>query len=429
MKKAEESIPDVKNQRNLLLANYGMVLLAGLNTGWIGPLIPTIARQHHMPVTELGSLLSVQFFGCLVTMSMGKKIVDLLGIKASLIAASIVTLLGFLLFGLGGGQEFLWLGSLLIGAGTGINSVTGTLVVLRLVKENSATALNKVHLFFGLGALLGPGIAWLSHISPFSYRAAFIFGALVSLGLTLIATRASELAKAIPEKEPPPSKETLKKPLLWIYSLVLFFYVGIESGATAWLFVFLRKASLLPHEQASLGMSALWLGLTLSRFYSGRLCRMYSPAMVATSGMILSLITLAILSLNPQLSMFTLVVVAILGCGYGPVFPTVLAMVNSRFYHSMALVTTVAVTTGFLGGMIYPYAVGKIFEGEGLKTGMGFLAGGSLLMILLFLVTLRKGMDNDDQAHQPADNSSRTAKDFPEEELNISPVTSPGEQS
>lgn len=374
----------------LLLANYAMVLLAGLNTGWIGPLIPAISRARDIPITELGALLSVQFTGCLITMSLGKKTVDWLGIKGSLVLASAIAACGFLTFALATSPDLLWLGSLLIGAGTGINSIVGTLVVLRLARENSATALNKVHLFFGLGALSGPLVAWIAHRCGWLYNGAFFFATIASIAILILTIKASELEKRPEEVNAPRSIEILKSSGLWLYSLVMFFYVGIESGATAWLFVFLRKASQMPHAEASLGMSMLWIGLTASRHFCGHLCQKYSPPIVALSFMLLSALSLLTLTVNPHLGLFTLALVTLIGFGFGPVFPTVLALVNNRYDRSSALVSTVAITTGFIGGMIFPFSVGKIFEQAGLISGMGFVTAGSVLMILIFLITFKK---------------------------------------
>lgn len=374
----------------LLLANYAMVLLAGLNTGWIGPLIPAISRVRDIPITELGALLSVQFTGCLLTMSMGKKTVDWLGIKGSLMMASTVAACGFLTFALATNPDFLWLGSLLIGAGTGMNAIAGTLVVLRLARENSATALNRVHLFFGLGALLGPLVASIVHRSGIAYNSAFFLATILSIAILALTVRADELEKKPEEVNAPRSIEILKSPGLWLYSLVMFFYVGIESGATAWLFVFLRQAGQLPHAQASLGMSMLWVGLTASRHFCGQLCQKYSPPLVALSFMLLSALSLLTLTIHPQLGLFTLALVTLIGFGFGPVFPTVLALVNNHYDRSAALVSTVAITTGFMGGMIFPFSVGKIFQQAGLIAGMGFVTASSVLMILIFLITFKK---------------------------------------
>ena len=381
----------------LLLANYVMVLLASLNTDWIGPLIPAISKARDIPLTELGALLSVQYTGCLLTMSLGKKTVDWLGIKGSLVVASTIAGAGFLTFALATSPDFLWFGSLLIGAGTGINAIVGTLVVLRLARENSATALNKVHLFFGLGALLGPLVAWTAHRCGWQYNSAFFFATIASIAILILTVQASELEKRPEEVNAPRSIEILKSPALWLYSLVMFFYVGIESGATAWLFVFLREASKMPHAEASLGMSMLWIGLTASRHFCGRLCQKYPPPTVALSFMLLSALGLLALTINPQLGLFSLGLVALIGFGFGPVFPTVLALVNNRYDSSAALVSTVAITTGFLGGMIFPYSVGKIFEQAGIVSGMGFVTAGAVLMILIFLIIFKKAKTESPQ--------------------------------
>lgn len=375
--------------RNILLlfASYGMVLLAGFNTGWIGPLLPAIAKIHSIPIQNLGSLFSVQFLGCVITMILAKKTIDWLGVRKSILAATVFTLVGFMLMSIQSlGPILLWVGALMIGCGAGYNSIAGTIAALRLDKSNAATSLNKLHLFFGLGALIGPLIAWGAYHTPWSYSTAYIFGAVIAVLFLILVFASHELPQRQTSREAPPSKTTLKSVNLWLFSFSMFFYVGIETGAGAWLYTFLTRASELPQAQAALGMSALWLGLSTGRFISGNLCKRYSPKYVVLTFMLLTLSMLVLLSIQPHFSIFTLLIVLLIGLGFGPTFPTIIAMVTSKYNHSEALVSTVSITTGFAGGMIYPWAAGHIFHDWGMQQGMIFLSTGAAIMVGLFML-------------------------------------------
>ena len=378
----------IDRQQVLLFASYGMVLLAGLNTGWMGPLLPAIAKSHNLPLAALGTVFSIQFVGCVSTMLISKKTIDSVGVRKAIIMSSLLALSGCLLMSISASTSatFLYAGALLFGCSGGINSIAGTIVALRLAKGNSASALNKMHLFFGLGALSGPLIGWSVLQTPLSYSGAFLLGTCIALFLMSLAIFSFELPKRESPREVPSSHETLKEVVFWLFSLSMFFYVGIETGAAAWLFVYLTKASQLPHAQAALGMSALWLGLTTGRFWGGALCKTHNPQKVATIFMGLALSMLILLTVVPKISIFALIVVLLIGIGFGPVFPTILALVNLRYAHSEALVTSVAICTAFMGGIIFPWIAGYIFHGMGMPVGMSFLVGGATFMIVLFAI-------------------------------------------
>ena len=375
-------------QQALLIASYGIVLLAGLNTGWMGPLLPAIAKVQNIPIASLGSLFSIQFLGCVSSMLFSKKAIDLIGARKAIIIAATFAFTGMICMSIKASPIFLWLGALLFGGSGGINSIAGTIIALRLSKSNSASALNKLHLFFGIGALTGPLIGWAMLNTPLSYSGVFSLGACLAFSILALTIFSSELPRRETERPVPPSKTTLKETVLWLFSISLFFYVGIETGAAAWLFVYLIKASQLPHSQAALGMSALWLGLTAGRFLSGALCKNHNPQSVSLIFMVVSITAIGCLTAFPKISIYALLVVLLIGLGFGPIFPTVVALVNLRYPDSEALVTTVTISTAFLGGMLFPWIAGYVFHGMGMQIGMGFLAVGALFMIILFLIAI-----------------------------------------
>ena len=207
----------------LLFASYGMVLLAGLNTGWMGPLLPAIAKSHNLPLAALGSIFSIQFVGCVLSMLISKKTIDSIGVRKAIILSSVLALSGCIFMSLKASAAYLYVGALLFGCSGGINSIAGTIVALRLAKGNSAAALNKMHLFFGLGALSGPLIGWSVLQSPLSYSGAFLLGTGIALLLMVLAILSFELPKRESAREVPSSLDTLKEVILWLFSLSMFF--------------------------------------------------------------------------------------------------------------------------------------------------------------------------------------------------------------
>ncbi|MBZ0185144.1 MAG: MFS transporter [Candidatus Obscuribacterales bacterium] len=371
----------------LLVANFSLVLLAGLNAGWIGPVLPAIASEQSIPIGHLGSLISLQFLGCIITLGLGKTVLDWLGIRNSMRLAATLWFCGLTVMAAGNGLLFLSLGSMLIGAGAGVNSIASTLCALQLNSDNSAGALNRLHVFFGVGALIGPFLALAMHWVGWSYHGTFFGGAALAGLIFSILLKTPNLETPDNPEPPPPTREVLSRWILWVYALVLFFYVGIESGFTAWLFTYLDTASHLSHSLASLGVSLFWIGLTVGRLLGGRLLSRFDNSIVTSAAMLLSFLGTMMLIIFPQPNHFCLLFVLLIGLGFGPIFPTVVALANMAFKSSAALVSTVVITIGFVGGVIFPWLAGHVFSLFGLQWGMSLMLIGSLAMLLLFQVS------------------------------------------
>ena len=69
-------------------AASALTFIAGLNGGWLGPLIPQIAGTQKLPLEKVGLIVSLLCAGCFVTQLIGPKILNKLGGKGSLLAGS-----------------------------------------------------------------------------------------------------------------------------------------------------------------------------------------------------------------------------------------------------------------------------------------------------------------------------------------------------
>lgn len=389
-------LPAQRERLHLLLAaNSAMVLLAGLNAGWIGPVLPAIASENSIELAQLGSMISLQFFGCIITMSLGKNTLDLLGVRNAIRLSAILWLSGLVTLASASSLAMLSLGSVLAGAGSGVNAIASTICALRLSEGNQTGSLNRLHMFFGLGALLGPFLALGMRQTPFSYHGTFLTGALLISIILSLLLRCPDLPPPEDRQSAPASREVLSKPLLWLFALVLFFYVGVESGFTAWLFVYLTGAAHLSHPMASLGMSLLWIGLTGGRLLAGLLAHRFSARAVTINSMLLATAGTSLLVAFPSFLHLSLLFVLMIGLGFGPIFPSVVAMVNIAFNRSAALVSTIVITIGFLGGVAFPWAAGQAFTDMGSQWGMAIMLAGSLVMTALFRLTSLKSLETD----------------------------------
>jgi len=367
----------------ILMVSGALTLLAGLNCGWFGPMIPAIAQAQKVSLVEAGSIISVYSAGSLIPLAVGRQLVERFGGRKCLMSAALLFCLGLAFLGMGSGVLGLSFGAAALGVGAGLNSIAGTICILRLASGSSAAAVGKLNVFFGIGALLGPGFAYAGLHSPFSYHAVYIFGAVYGLSVFLAALAAKQLEVKVPPAPPAAERfHPLQKQAL-LYTAAVFLYVGIEVAVATWLFTYLKMTCMLQEGLPSLSMTILWAGLTTGRAISIQLFKYFSASRLALVCMAIVFSSIFSLSVFPTMGALALVVVFTLGLGSGPIFPTLISSASERYREHSASITSLVVTAGAFAGITFPILIGQVFTRAGQQQGMICL---SLIACALALV-------------------------------------------
>jgi FHS family glucose/mannose:H+ symporter-like MFS transporter len=366
------------------MVSGALTCLAGLNCGWFGPMVPAIALAQKVPLVEAGSIISVYSAGSLIPLAIGRQLLERFGGRKCLLSAALLFSVGLALLGLGSGVFALSCGAALLGVGAGLNSIAGTICILRLASGSSAAAVGKLNVFFGIGALLGPVLAYLGLNSPFSYHAVYVFGAIFGLSVFLAAFAARRLDVSVPPAEASGHRfHPLQKPAL-LYTAAVFLYVGMEVALAAWLYTYLSMTCALPKGLASMSMTALWGGLTTGRMASIQLFKYFSAPKLALSFMAVVFSAILSLTLFPHMGTMALAVVFMLGLGAGPIFPTLISCASERYGEHSASVTSLVVTAGAFAGITFPIVIGQVFSRIGQTQGMFCLSSIACVLAAVF---------------------------------------------
>ena len=361
--------------------------LIGLNLSWVGPLIPVIARAQTASLAEAGFLVSSYYLGAIPPMVTGRWFLAKFGMRGCLTMASALMALGLATVALGTGMPMLWSGSLIFGTGAGLAVISGSVYALSCGRDNPASLLNKLAMFYGVGALSGPLVAWAGTNTAWSYHAVYAFGTIYAVCAGFFLWRSAEQAVAEdPEKDRfSGERQAHKYADVWMCSLLLLLYIGVEIGATAWLYTYLTRAGGHGDGAGALGVSFLCVGLTFGRFVGIHLCRRFSLDRITSIFMLIATGSLTALSIFPKMGLVALAVSALCGMGFGPVYPNILAAVNARHPDEVDRVTPIVVSVSFVGGIFMPFLIALVFEHVGLQEGMGLVALTSALVFVFYL--------------------------------------------
>lgn len=386
-----------KIQTGIAKAAGALTFIAGLNGGWLGPLIQPIAKSQNLPLDQVGLIVSLLCGGCFVSQALGPKILALLGGKRALITGASLLAIGMLGLAFAKGLIPLLFMAFLAGLGTGINSIAGHVCLLAFFREKGASALSKLNISYGVGALIAPQIVMA--LAALTYQSIFIISAALSLAVAGFLTTLPKMDRDMHiNKIEGATESPVKESFLSFFTLpmalmaaVTFLYVGTESSAGTWLFTYMHDARSASDKLASLAVTSLFMGLTLGRLIAIKATVKFKPSkvtLVAMSLVVLAFVGLDLLSATEHLA---LLLALAIGIGLGPIYPSMVAqtahLVKDRPERA-ASVTALAISSGAVGGILMPGITGQVLARIGVEQSMVFITALSLIMLVTFSLAL-----------------------------------------
>ena len=353
-------------ERRLTRLAYAAMLVLGVNVGWLGPFLAQISQAINASLDRTGLILSAIAAGYFIALPAAGEIGQRRGPHFLLILTMGLDTIGLLLLAVAPTLASCMWAAVVIGFGQCGIDVASNALVADLNRDRLAATLNYLHMMFGVGAALGPAIDAFALANHIGYSPTFTGGAVVSaaVGAALWITPRVEFARTIEGAEN--LRGLLVHPLIWAISAVLFLYVGAEVGIGAWLYSYLRRAAVpLPIPAASAAVSVYWAGLILGRLLSGAIAHRISAQRLAAIGAIVSAIALLALVGTSSVPILAYPVIALIGFGFGPIFPNMIAVGAERFPARVASMTSIVAGGAALGGAALPWAMGVMLVTRG----------------------------------------------------------------
>ncbi|MEU8175180.1 MFS transporter [Microbispora hainanensis] len=376
--------------------SYVTFVLVGLSSGVGGVLLPAQIDDYGLDKATIGTQFFAFSAGFMLSGSTAGPLIHRLGIRASLILGGGTFALAGLLTAVR--PPFLAFLVIQIVAGYGTGIFESVLNAYLTDLPGATTLLNRLHAFFGVGALLGPLLAtWILTFLP--WTAVWLVLALVCLPLligfylTLPAREAPPPATAEEHAERSGLLATAsRQPAVLLGAVFLAVYVGLEISVGNWGFSFLVDEHGQSGLLAGYTVSGYWLGLTLGRFLISPIATRLGMTATGMTFLCLAGVTLSttLAWLVPGAVMASVSFV-LLGFWLGPIFPTTMA-VAPRLTVARLVPTAIGLINGVsvIGGAVFPWLAGAIAQGIGAWTLPPFAVALALLQLVIWwLVTTR----------------------------------------
>src|ERR1022692_45467 len=313
----------------LIFAAILAIFVYGMIAAMLGTILPDLSDRFHLTPTQNGTIAFAQAVGLMIASLAVGPLLDTQGDKAGLVLG--LALIAIALFSLPKSKGFHSIVFLLflLGVGGGI-VVTGANALANSISgAHSATALNLVNLFFGLGGLATP------FISANLFDRNWVRLCYTVAGLTIVAL----IVQAVTSMPAPSggasfiladAGSVLGRPLLFMLGFFLFLYVSCEVGVWNWLPRHLIAQG-IPESRAlnilSLGFA---LGLLVGRVgVSPILISVPAIQVLLAASIAMAITTFLMLRTVKPVAAAALVFIA--GLSMAPVFPTTLAIAGTAF--------------------------------------------------------------------------------------------------
>jgi fucose permease len=370
----------LRDERRTIRAAYGCLFLIGINLGWIGPFLPEIARTLAIRLDSAGLIVSAVGAGYFPALLVATRFAERFGPSPVLVSAAFLFAAGFAGLAFAPSLVILIVAAAVVGFGAAASDVSTNSIVAHLNRERLASALNYLHLMFGVGAFVGPIVAGFALAMRISYSVTFLGGAFLALAIAISIAGTMRVDSDSPPESALPNARMIVDPVVIAISAILLLYVGAEAGIGAWLYSYLRVTTRLSESISSWAVSLYWLGLVAGRGAGARLSHRVTVYRFTLLACAISALALAGLLGAPR---FAGAAIFAIGLGFGPIFPNMIAVGAARFPSQVARMTSIVAAAASIGGMVVPWIMGRAMVIAGARSSMEIALAATVLMLLI----------------------------------------------
>ena len=396
-------------KKNPLLVSLILLIFFVISflTNIIGPLVPDIIKSFDLSL-KMASFLPFSFFVAYGLMSVPSGfLIENYGEKKIMLVAFLISSIGAFLFSNTGTYSFYLISLFLIGTGMAMLQVAIN-PLLRTIGGEKEFAFNSVlgQMLFGLASFISPlvysyiiknvsdqaesnnliinllknlnipGMEWISLYWIFAIISFIMVIVISQVKLPIVEKKEDEKVGALQTH-----LTLLKKPIVLLYFIAIFCYVGTEVGVANWISQFLETYhNINPQTQGAKTVSNFWGMMTLGTLLGLVLLKFIDSRKVLIINSIISILALIIALFGT--SQQALIAFPVIGFFIATMWSIIISLALNSLSDSHGSFSGILVT-GIIGGAFIPFIVGAIGDVFGLRTGLLFL-----IITLLFILSI-----------------------------------------
>jgi FHS family glucose/mannose:H+ symporter-like MFS transporter len=348
---------------------YGVMLFL------LGPFLTAIAETFGIPVGRTGLLFTFYSIGLIPAVLLAAFLSEVIGRRRLLLLSAAAAGGGCILFAASPaiGPAPLYAVALatavIMGVGAGWLEVLLNALLADDNRPSPAFAINLGHVFFAIGAVVGPLAAGLLLRAHLPWESGFYGVAALFLLLFLaLLSQPEPVSRGVAAGLRGP-QAILKSPVLWLMLLVLALNVGAEVGFTAWVSPLMEGVLGASRGSAAFSVSVFWVFMIVGRVVTSALSTRHLPRPLILSLAFGSTAAMAGAAYAPGVGT-CLALSGAAGLFMSGVFGMVATDASRHFPGSMSAVFGFLMVGVGVGALVVPAAMGWIATVAGLRAAM-----------------------------------------------------------
>jgi MFS transporter, putative metabolite:H+ symporter len=325
---------------------------AGMLDGW--------ASEFSLTKEQVGTINAMAFFGFPIATVLGGLLLDKIGMKTAIMVAFIAHLIGLVMTIFAGSYTTLMVSTLFVGFANGAVEAACNPLVTALYPTNKTKMLNRFHVWFPAGILIGALVSTLLTKMGFGWRVqcsvillpAILYG-IFFFGQQFPKTDRVESGVSTSDM----FKSVFTNPLFYFLAVCMMLTANTELTTGQWITNLLKNVGIQP-----LLILALINGLMAAgRYFAGPVVHKFSEEGVLFGSSVFAAIGLYMLSTatNPVMIIASAVVFAVGVCYF---WPTMLGYVAKAIPKSGALGLSLLGAAGMLATAVFQPIIGGWFD-------------------------------------------------------------------
>jgi len=374
----ETPTPGVR-QKLAVGACFANMFMLGVAISLLGPSLPALAERTGIALSQAGVFFTLFSAGSVLATFFVARFND--RPERHLLVIGGVLAMGLAFWLIAGSDSFAQaaVGVTLSGLAMSTVGTAPNAIMADLYRGRAGQALNALHVIAGVGAFVGPLVVAAAIRMGSDYRLAYRLAAAVMLSVCLLWLVGRPPRPERGETHQTPLLDRFMLPLALLFGLAML-YTGTEQVLGGWLFTYARDATAMAAATASLIASLFWLAILLGRLAAVRLLGRMSNAGLLRMCVLVGAAGVGVILLSRNLPVLLWAGVATVGFGFGPVFPTTLALSSELTPGRAGAVGSIVVASGSVGAMVLPWTAGALIPSIGI--------GGSIAATLLPLTAM-----------------------------------------
>lgn len=373
----------------LLIIIFISFIGVGLPDSILGTAWPSIYREFDLPISLAGYITATVSACTIISSLLSSKVINRFGTGVVTAVSTILTVVALFGFAFSGNAIFFFVMAIPLGLGAGsIDTALNNFVALHY----SATKMNFLHCFYGLGIAASPYIMSYALGNDNNWRKGYILVAVIQSVIALIAILSLPLWKKVERQEKKADNvvkvlklsDLIKMPAVRLSCYTFFSSCALELTAGSWSSTyFVNTKGVIPDKAAQITM-LFYVGLAFGRFLSGVLAKKLSRWQIIgiSTSVLFGAIIIFIL---PVSIMATSIALFFIGLGIGPIFPNLTHLTPENFGRDISQsVMGVQQASAYIGIMIMPWLFGMLAQICSTKIFPCYL----FIMFMVYMTTL-----------------------------------------